>query len=194
MAVVGVCGLAVAIAQQPTGDAATTKAPAAQPSGDAAKTQAEAPTFEAPDGTKMAVVKEAKIAVNLAIEVQDLKLGEGKEVTPSSWLRVHYRGTFRDGREFDSSIKRNEPAVFPLEGVIEGWQMGMLGMKAGGIRRLVIPYQLAYGAAGRPPVIPAKSDLIFSVQLLEVLDGPPQPAAQPQAPQAQPPQPQDRPR
>lgn len=53
--------------------------------------------------------------------------------------------------------------------MIEGWGLGLPGMKVGGIRRVVVPYQLAYGAAGRPPAIPAKSDLIFSVQMLDVV-------------------------
>jgi FKBP-type peptidyl-prolyl cis-trans isomerase len=114
----------------------------------------------------MAVVKRSEIPVTIIVE--DLKIGDGKEATPGATVVCHYRGTLRDGTEFDSSVKRGQPAEFPLEGVIDGWTMGIPGMKVGGIRKLTIPWPLAYGKRGRPPVIPAKADLIFSIELKEV--------------------------
>jgi FKBP-type peptidyl-prolyl cis-trans isomerase len=121
----------------------------------------------APDGTKMPVLIRTEIPVHIAIIVEDMKIGDGKEATKDSTVTCHYLGTFRDGREFDGSVKRGQPATFALSQVIEGWTMGIPGMKVGGIRKLTIPYQLAYGAAGRSG-IPPKSDLIFSIQLLDV--------------------------
>src|SRR5450756_1200920 len=76
---------------------------------------------------------------------------------------VHYTGWLTDGTKFDSSVDRGQPITFPagLHRVIPGWDTGFTGMHVGGKRRLFIPYQLAYGEAGKPPVIPAKADLIF---------------------------------
>lgn len=88
---------------------------------------------------------------------------------PSSVVRVHYSGWTVDGKQFDSSVTRGEPAEFPLNGVIRGWTEGVGSMKVGGKRKLLIPYQLAYGADGRPPAIPAKALLIFDVELLAVV-------------------------
>ena len=86
----------------------------------------------------------------------------------SSQVTVHYSGWLLDGTKFDSSLDRGQPATFPLSGVIAGWTEGVGSMKVGGKRKLVIPYDLAYGAAGRPPVIPAKATLIFDVELLAI--------------------------
>lgn len=121
---------------------------------------------EAPDGTPMPVVKRSE--VNVTIIVEDLKIGDGKEATPGCTVTCHYTGKFRDGKTFDSSVPRKEPATFPLEGVVEGWTLGIPGMKVGGIRKLTIPYQLAYGRQGRGGAIPPKSDLIFSIELKDV--------------------------
>lgn len=133
---------------------------------------------ETPDGKKMPIVKHSEVAVTILID--DLKIGEGKEAKPGDTVLCHYRGTFRDGKEFDSSVKRGEPIEFPLEGVIDGWTMGIPGMKEGGIRRLTIPWPLAYGKRGRAG-IPPKSDLIFSIELKQVKDGAPPAAPAPAA-------------
>lgn len=86
-------------------------------------------------------------------------------------VKVHYTGFFEDGKIFDSSVRRGEPISFALgKGqVIKGWDEGISLMKVGDKLHLTIPYQLAYGEAGRPPVIPAKSNLIFDVELIEVI-------------------------
>ncbi|HEX4582499.1 MAG TPA: FKBP-type peptidyl-prolyl cis-trans isomerase, partial [Acidobacteriaceae bacterium] len=96
-----------------------------------------------------------------------------------------------DGSKFDSSLDRNEPFTFQqgVHGVIPGWDYGLTGMHVGGKRRLFIPYQLAYGERGRPPVIPPKSDLIFDIELLSAGDTEPPPPPEPPAPPpAEPPQ------
>lgn len=96
---------------------------------------------------------------------------EGKGETPpssSSKVKVHYTGWLVNGRKFDSSVDRGQPATFPLNGVIKGWTEGVGSMKVGGKRKLVIPYNLAYGEAGRPP-IPPKAALIFDVELIEIV-------------------------
>ena len=94
--------------------------------------------------------------------------GTGASPTPTDRVKVHYRGTLIDGTEFDSSYARNEPAVFPLGGVIRCWTEGVQRMKVGGKARLVCPSDLAYGDRGNEG-IPGGAALIFEVELLEVV-------------------------
>lgn len=108
------------------------------------------------------------------MKVWDVKAGKGAEVTKDDTLTIHYTGWTTDGKIFDSSRKElskrptaGKPATFPLAGLIKGWQEGVPGMKVGGVRRLYIPYKLAYGERGRPPVIPAKADLVFEIEVLD---------------------------
>ena len=103
------------------------------------------------------------------LKIEDLKVGEGDEVSDGDTLSVHYTGTLLDGSVFDSSQGR-DPFEFKIgQGdVIEGWDKGIVGMKKGGIRKLTIPPSLAYGDQGYGNTIPPNSTLIFEVELLEI--------------------------
>ena len=100
--------------------------------------------------------------------IEDITVGEGDECPAGATVNVHYKGTLMDGTPFDSSYDRGEPITFPLGNLIQGWQEGIPGMKVGGKRKLTIPYMKAYGEGGIPGAIPAKSDLIFEIELLGV--------------------------
>lgn len=103
--------------------------------------------------------------------VTDLKIGTGKKVKPGSVVKVHATGRFTDGKMFWSSYTNGKPIDFPLmKGqVIDGWCLGIPGMREGGKRRLDIPYSLAYGESGKAPSIPAKADLVFMIELIRVV-------------------------
>jgi FKBP-type peptidyl-prolyl cis-trans isomerase FkpA len=94
--------------------------------------------------------------------------GNGASPTPADTVKVHYRGTLIDGKEFDSSYSRNQPAEFALNGVIPCWTEGLQKMAPGGKAKLVCPSAIAYGDQGRPPTIPGGATLVFEVELLEV--------------------------
>jgi peptidylprolyl isomerase len=114
----------------------------------------------------------------------DITVGTGPLALPKKFYTVHYTGYLIDGTKFDSSLDRNEPITFPYGAhrVITGWDTGFEGMHVGGKRRLFVPYQLAYGEAGRPPVIPEKAELIFDVELIAQSDTPPAPKTPPTPP------------
>ncbi|MGR4001450.1 MAG: FKBP-type peptidyl-prolyl cis-trans isomerase [Alphaproteobacteria bacterium] len=121
----------------------------------------------------MEVVVEARgelAEIERGLLFEDTSLGEGPEAVRHSRIRVHYVGTLEDGTEFDSSVARGDPFEFLLGvgSVIQGWEIGMLGMRKGGKRRLVIPPELGYGdrEAGS---IPPNSILNFEVEVLEVM-------------------------
>ena len=97
-----------------------------------------------------------------------LKPGTGPTPAATDTVSVHYRGTFIDGSEFDSSIKRGQPAEFALNGVIPCWTEGVQKMKVGEKAKLVCPAALAYGERGKPPSMPANATLVFEVELLDV--------------------------
>ena len=104
------------------------------------------------------------------LQIEDLKAGTGAEATAGNQVTVHYVGTLTDGKKFDSSRDRGKGFSFKLGGgqVIKGWDQGVAGMKVGGLRKLTIPPELAYGDRGFPPVIPPRSTLVFEVELLSV--------------------------
>ena len=106
------------------------------------------------------------------LKIVDVKVGTGAEAKSGELVRVHYTGWLEDGTKFDSSVDRKEPFEFPLGAgyVIQGWDRGVAGMKVGGVRRLIIPSQLAYGDGGAGSVIPPNATLIFEIQLLGVKD------------------------
>ncbi len=97
-------------------------------------------------------------------------VGSGDAPQSGQGVRVHYTGTLEDGTKFDSSVDRNQPFSFTIgEGrVIQGWDEGVMSMKVGGKRRLIIPSDLGYGAHGAGGVIPPHATLIFDVELLEI--------------------------
>lgn len=103
------------------------------------------------------------------LQIEDLVVGEGAEAQDGQNVTVNYRGTFEDGKMFDESYGRG-PFSFPLgKGrVIKGWDLGVLGMKVGGKRKLVIPSELGYGSRGAGGVIPPDTTLVFEVELLSV--------------------------
>ena len=99
----------------------------------------------------------------------EIKAGSGKEAKTGQPVTVHYRGMLTNGTIFDESYKRGEPFNFSLGAgeVIKGWDEGVVGMKEGGKRWLIIPSYLAYGPEGRPPTIPQNATLVFEVELLK---------------------------
>jgi FKBP-type peptidyl-prolyl cis-trans isomerase len=104
------------------------------------------------------------------LQYTDEQVGTGAEATTGKTAVVHYTGWLMDGTKFDSSVDRNQPFSFPLGAgqVIKGWDEGVVGMKVGGKRILIIPPQLGYGSRGAGNVIPPNATLKFEVQLLDV--------------------------
>ncbi|WP_151669854.1 FKBP-type peptidyl-prolyl cis-trans isomerase [Nitrincola schmidtii] len=105
------------------------------------------------------------------LTIEDLIEGTGKAAEKGALITAHYRGWLENGTEFDSSYKRNEPfqTVLSHKRVIQGWVLGLKGMKTGGKRKLWVPAELAYGERKMGNLIPANANLIFEIELLEVL-------------------------
>lgn len=103
-------------------------------------------------------------------KVEEIKVGSGSEAKVGDTVVVHYTGTLTDGKKFDSSVDRNDPfeTKIGVGYVIKGWDMGIVGMRKGGKRKLTIPYQYGYGEMGSEPVIPGFATLLFDVELLEI--------------------------
>jgi len=115
-----------------------------------------------------AAKEEGAVKTSTGMIFKSLKAGEGKTPAATSTVKVHYTGTLTDGTVFDSSVKRGEPAEFPLNGVIPCWTEGLQKMKVGEKAKLVCPSEIAYGDQGRPPTIPGGATLVFEVELLEI--------------------------
>jgi len=117
-----------------------------------------------------AAAKEAGAVVTPSgLVYRSLLDGKGASPAATDTVKVHYRGTFPDGREFDSSYKRGEPATFPLNGVIKCWTEGVQRMKVGGKARLTCPSTIAYGERGAGGgLIPPNATLQFEVELLAI--------------------------
>ena len=103
------------------------------------------------------------------IVITTIKPGTGATPKATDTVKVHYHGTLTDGTVFDSSIKRGEPATFPLNRVIKCWTEGVQQIKVGGKSRLVCPSNLAYGDSGSPPTIKPGATLVFEVELLDIV-------------------------
>lgn len=125
-----------------------------------------------------------------ALRYVDTVVGTGDLAQPHKYYSVRYTGWLTDGTKFDSSYDHpgQAPISFPYGAhrVIPGWDTGFEGMHVGGKRRIYIPYQLAYGETGRPPVIPPKANLIFDMELVSMSDTAPADPAAPPAPTSQP--------
>jgi FKBP-type peptidyl-prolyl cis-trans isomerase len=122
------------------------------------------------DDNRNDTIEESIVKSNSGLEYEELQPGSGDPAKAGQTVEVHYTGWLRDGTKFDSSLDRKKPFSFMIGRgqVIEGWEEGVQGMRVGGKRKLTIPYKLAYGEHGRPPVIPEKADLIFEVELLKI--------------------------
>lgn len=130
--------------------------------GKAAKAEGE--KFLAENGKKEGIV-----TLPSGLQYEVIREGNGKKPKATDQVRCHYEGTLINGQVFDSSYKRNEPAVFPLNQVIPGWTEGLQLMQEGAKYRFYIPYILAYGESGAGASIPPFATLIFDVELLEVM-------------------------
>ena len=125
--------------------------------------------FSTEDAAASAAAKEPGAVVTASgLVYRSLKDGSGASPAASDKVKVHYRGTFPDGREFDSSYKRNEAIEFPLSGVIKCWTEGVQRMKVGGKAKLTCPPSIAYGERGAAGVIPPNATLLFEVELLAI--------------------------
>ncbi|HMW17432.1 MAG TPA: FKBP-type peptidyl-prolyl cis-trans isomerase [Accumulibacter sp.] len=104
------------------------------------------------------------------LQIEDIIVGSGPTACSGQHVIVHYTGWLADGKKFDSSVDRNEPFRFALDGrhVIPGWEEGVPGMSVGGTRRLTIPSELAYGARGAGKLIPPHAKLVFEIELLDI--------------------------
>lgn len=116
------------------------------------------------------VQSEKLVKTPSGLQYEDMVAGSGASPAPGKKVTVHYTGWLIDGKKFDSSVDRNEPFVFQIgKGkVIPGWDEGVMTMKIGGKRKLIIPANLGYGAAGAGGVIPPNAILVFEVILLDI--------------------------
>jgi FKBP-type peptidyl-prolyl cis-trans isomerase FkpA len=119
-------------------------------------------------GQKGAVPAAATETLSSGVAIKHLTVGTGPSPQASDTVKVHYRGTLADGKEFDSSYKRGQPATFPLNRVVPCWTQALQKLKVGGKATLTCPPATAYGARGIPNVIPPDSTLTFDVELLSI--------------------------
>lgn len=108
--------------------------------------------------------------MSATLEIIELKEGSGKEAVKGALITTHYTGWLEDGTQFDSSIDRGRyfECVIGTGRVIKGWDQGIIGMKVGGKRKLIVPAHLAYGERKMGNIIPANSNLIFEIELFDV--------------------------
>jgi FKBP-type peptidyl-prolyl cis-trans isomerase FkpA len=115
-----------------------------------------------------AFAQSAPVTKPSGLVFQSITEGKGPSPAATDVVKVHYRGTFPDGKEFDSSYKRGEPTEFPLNGVIPCWTEGVQMMKTGGKAKLTCPPAIAYGTRGAGGVIPPNATLNFEIELVSV--------------------------
>jgi FKBP-type peptidyl-prolyl cis-trans isomerase FkpA len=121
-------------------------------------------------GAALSCAASLALGADTGLVYKSLKDGSGASPVATDTVRVHYRGTLPDGKEFDSSIARGQPAEFPLNRVIKCWTEGVQKMKVGGKAQLVCPPAIAYGARGTPGgPIPPNATLHFEVELLGIV-------------------------
>ena len=128
------------------------------------KARSEGESFLRDNGMRPGIITTAS-----GLQYEILEEGNGKHPKATDSVKCHYEGRLIDGTVFDSSIRRGEPAVFPLNGVISGWTEGVQLMAEGAKYRFYIPYQLAYGANGAGSSIPPYAALIFDIELIAVM-------------------------
>jgi FKBP-type peptidyl-prolyl cis-trans isomerase len=150
------------IAVGPASSTSTTAASATAPS--------TAPT---PGGNRENPPSAAQIAGDpeTELKLEDTAPGTGPQVKMGDAVLVHYAGKLKNGQQFDASKSHQPPDPLPVtvgQGVIEGFSKGLIGMRVGGKRKVTIPWKMAYGEQGRPPVIPPKSTLIFELELVKI--------------------------
>jgi FKBP-type peptidyl-prolyl cis-trans isomerase FkpA len=141
---------------------------ATAPGGVSAQSKPAAPASGASDPLAAAAAETGAVVTPSGLVYRALKEGTGESPAPTDTVRVHYRGRFTDGREFDSSHSRGQPASFPLNRVIKCWTEGVQRMKVGGSAKLTCPSAIAYGERGAGGVIPPHSVLVFEVELLGI--------------------------
>jgi FKBP-type peptidyl-prolyl cis-trans isomerase FkpA len=128
-----------------------------------------ASAFAQGDAAATAAKEAGAVVTPSGLVYRSLKDGTGAKPVASDTVKVHYRGTFPGGKEFDSSYSRGEPISFPLGGVIPCWTEGVQRMKVGGKAKLTCPASIAYGERGAGGVIPPNATLQFEVELLDVV-------------------------
>ena len=122
----------------------------------------------AEDPLKKAAAEKGAVVTESGLVFLSLRDGKGPSPLATDTVKVHYRGTFTDGREFDSSYQRNEPTSFPLNRVIKCWTEGVQKIKVGGKAKLTCPSAIAYGEKGAGATIPGGATLVFEVELLAI--------------------------
>jgi FKBP-type peptidyl-prolyl cis-trans isomerase FkpA len=110
----------------------------------------------------------AAVTTDSGLVYREMVQGKGPSPAATDSVRVHYRGTFMDGKEFDSSYSRGQPTTFPLNRVIKCWTEGVQRMKVGGKARLTCPPAIAYGDRGAGATIPPNTTLMFDIELLAI--------------------------
>jgi peptidylprolyl isomerase len=122
--------------------------------------------------TDVPAAEQKTVKTESGLQYIDSRIGTGEPAKPGSRVQVYYTGTLKDGTQFDTNVGGDQPynVTIGTTSVIRGWTEGLQGMRKGGKRRLLIPYQLGYGDEGSPPKIPPKADLIFDLEIVNFLN------------------------